>query len=241
MYIVYDDFYLKHDSGPSHPENANRLIAIKEALDNWELKNKIIIEKPYPATKVQIEIVHDKNYIKKVKSLSENKSLSYLDMDTAVTEYTYDCALLAAGGCFKGLDLIFDSKAKFSKFFAVIRPPGHHASRWAGSGFCIFNNMALSARYAQIKYGIKRIAIIDFDVHHGNGTQEIFYDDSSVFYISFHQYPHYPGTGYYDEIGSGRGKGFNLNFPFAPQTGDPDYLTATIDIIMPLIFSLFCC
>ncbi len=235
MYVIYDDFYLKHYSGPSHPENENRLIAIKNALNRWKFRNKIVVQKPAPATDGQIEMVHDKNYIEQIMNLSRKGSISYLDADTAVTEHTYECALLAAGGCFKGLDLIFNSKAEFNSFFAVIRPPGHHAFRDMGSGFCIFNNIALSARYAQEKLGIKKIVILDFDAHHGNGTQGIFYDDCSVFYISFHQFPHYPGTGYYTETGSGRGKGFNMNFPFRSQTDETDYLTAMMDIIIPVV------
>jgi acetoin utilization deacetylase AcuC-like enzyme len=235
MYIIYDDFYLKHSNGPSHPENENRLIAIKEALDRWEFRDKIIFKKPSPAENIQIEMVHDRYYIQQIMDLSVKGSISYLDPDTGVTEYTYKCALLAAGGCFKGLDLIFGPKAECSSFFAVVRPPGHHASRDRGSGFCIFNNVALSARYAQKKWNVKKLVIIDFDAHHGNGTQEIFYDDCSVFYISFHQYPHYPGTGYYSEIGKGRGKGFNMNFPFKSQTDDADYLAAMRDIVIPVI------
>jgi len=235
MYVIYDNFYLKHYNGPGHPENPNRLIAVKEALDRWKFKNRIAFKKPRPAADKEVEMVHDKNYVQKIKNLSGMGGISYLDPDTAVTEYTYSCALLAAGGCFEGLDLIFNSENKSRKFFAAIRPPGHHAFRSTGSGFCIFNNAALSARYSQARYGIKKIAIIDFDAHHGNGTQDFFYDDSSVFYISFHQYPHYPGTGGYNEIGNGKGRGFNMNFPFIPQTGDPDYLTAMIDIIIPVM------
>lgn len=235
MYVIYDDFYLKHYNEPQHPENQNRLVAIKKALDAWKFKSGIAIKKPRSATDKEIEIVHDRDYIQKVKNLSQMGGISYLDPDTAVTEYTYSCALLAAGGCFEGLDLIFNSENKYGKFFAVIRPPGHHAFKSIGGGFCIFNNAALSARYAQIKYGIKKIAIIDFDAHHGNGTQDFFYGDSDVFYMSFHQYPHYPGTGNYDEIGSGKGRGFNMNFPFMPQTGEADYLTAMIDIVIPVM------
>ncbi len=235
MYVIYDDFYLKHYNGPSHPENAKRLVAIKQALDKWKFKHKIVIKKPKLAAGRQIEMVHDKSYIRKIKDLSKNKEFFYLDADTAVTENTYRCACLAAGGCFEGLDLIFSGGDGFNKFLALIRPPGHHAFKDRGSGFCIFNNMALSARYAREKYGVKKIAVVDFDAHHGNGTQEIFYDDCTVFYISFHQYPHYPGTGHYSEVGRGRGEGFNLNFPFAPQTGDPDYLTALVDIIIPIM------
>jgi len=235
MYVIYDDFYLKHSNGPGHPENPNRLVAIKEAIGRWDLKDRIAFRKPRPATGKEVGMVHDKDYIQEINDLSKMGGISYLDPDTAVTEYTYDCSLLAAGGCFEGLDLIFDDSNKAHRFFAVIRPPGHHAFRNHGSGFCIFNNAALSARYAQTKYGIKKIAIIDFDAHHGNGTQDFFYDDSSVFYISFHQYPHYPGTGNFSEIGRGRGMGFNMNFPFIGETGDPDYIAALLDIIIPVM------
>ncbi|HAJ95380.1 MAG TPA: hypothetical protein DCP02_04010, partial [Actinobacteria bacterium] len=122
-----------------------------------------------------------------------------------------------------------------SKFFLACRPPGHHAFPSMGSGFCIFNNAALGAKYAREKFGIKRIAIVDFDAHHGNGTQEIFYGDSNVFYMSFHQHPHYPGTGGPDETGCGKGEGFNLNLPFMPGTEEPDYMVSLIDIILPLL------
>ena len=145
-------------------------------------------------------------------------------MDTGVNQYTYNCALLAAGGCFDGIDLIFADKSKYRKFFLACRPPGHHAFPSRGSGFCIFNNAALGAKYAHYEHGIKKIAIVDFDAHHGNGTQDIFYEDDSVYYISFHQYPHYPGSGDISETGYGKGEGFNLNFPFVPGTEEPDYL-----------------
>lgn len=235
MFIIYDDFYLKHYNGPGHPENAGRLTAIKKVLENRAVKNKIALKKPGAAALKEIEMIHDTDYINEIKNLSKSGGISYLDPDTAVTEHTYDCALLAAGGCFTGIDLIFNKKSEFSKFFAVVRPPGHHAFRNRGSGFCIFNNIALSVRYAQKKYNIKKAAIIDFDAHHGNGTQDLFYKDKNVFYISFHQYPHYPGTGNFDETGSGGGEGFNLNFPFEPQTGESDYLIAIMDIVVPIM------
>lgn len=235
MYIIYDDFYLNHDSGSLHPEDAGRLSAIMNAINRWELREKLILDKPYPATKEQVQLVHHEDYIDKIKMISERGGHFYLDADTVVSRYTYECALLAAGGCFKGIDLIFDEKAQSSKFFALIRPPGHHAFRDRGSGFCIFNNVALSAKYAQTKYNVGRIAILDFDAHHGNGTQDTFYTDHSVFYISFHQYPHYPGTGFYDEIGEGKGRKLNLNFPFPSKTGELAYIAAMLDIIIPVM------
>lgn len=235
MHVIYDDFYLKHNSGPGHPENAGRLEAIKKKLGDPALKGRIVIIKPRKATGEEIELIHDKNYIKEVERLSKSGGISYLDSDTAVTEHTYDCALLAAGGCFEGLDLILGKDSRCRSFFAAIRPPGHHAFRGGGRGFCIFNNIAIGSEYAMQKYGVKRIAIIDFDAHHGNGTQDLFYDSESVMYISFHQYPHYPGTGSLDETGTGAGKGFNMNFPFAPRTGEEDYLIALRDVIIPVM------
>jgi acetoin utilization deacetylase AcuC-like enzyme len=180
-------------------------------------------------------MVHTKEYIDTVKKLSSGDGLSFLDMDTGVNKYTYKSALLGAGGCFKGVDLIFDPDPGSDKFFLAARPPGHHAFPSRGTGFCIFNSIALGAKYAQKKYGIEKIAIIDFDAHHGNGTQDVFYDDGSLFYISFHQYPHYPGTGNFNEIGEGSGKGYNLNFPFVPGTKEPDYIAAFIDIVIPAV------
>lgn len=235
MYFIYDKYYQKHENGPSHPENPERLEHIKLAVDSWSGADSIKYVKPFKAEEEQIGMVHDPEYIKRINDLSSQGDSSFLDVDTSVNQHTYSCALLAAGGCFKGLDLILRSGAVSSKFFLACRPPGHHAFPSKGSGFCIFNNAALGARYAREKYGIRKIAIIDFDAHHGNGTQEIFYGDDDVFYISFHQYPHYPGTGGPDETGYGRGQGFNLNLPFMPGTEEPDYIVSLIDIIMPLL------
>ncbi|MCJ7666361.1 MAG: histone deacetylase [Actinobacteria bacterium] len=235
MYFIYDDFFLKHENGPSHPENPDRLVHIIDTLKGWQYRDCIDIVSPLEADEEQITMVHTEEYISMIRELSSKGGLSFLDMDTGVNKYTYRSALLGAGGCFKGLDLIFGSKPRFNKFFLAARPPGHHAFPSRGSGFCIFNSIALGAKYAQKKYGVGKIAIIDFDAHHGNGTQDIFYGDDSVLYISFHQYPHYPGTGDLDEIGRDSGKGFNLNFPFIPGTKEPDYITAIIDIVVPVV------
>ena len=235
MYFIYDDFFLKHENGPSHPENPERLVHIINALGKWQYFDSIDMISPEEADEKQLEMVHTEEYIDTVRKLSSGDGLSFLDMDTGVNKHTYKSALLGAGGCFKGLDHIFEPNPRFNKFFLAARPPGHHAFPSRGSGFCIFNNIALGAKYAQKKYGIEKIAIIDFDAHHGNGTQDVFYDDGSVFYISFHQYPHYPGTGDFNEMGNGSGKGYNLNFPFIPGTKEPDYIAAIIDIVIPAV------
>jgi acetoin utilization deacetylase AcuC-like enzyme len=235
MYFIYDNYYLKHENGISHPENPERLKYIKEKADSLAGEGIIEYTRPAPAEVSQIEMVHDPEYIKMVERLSAQGGLSFLDMDTGVNQYTYSCALLAAGGCLYGMDLILEDGNKYKQFFLACRPPGHHAFPSRGSGFCIFNNAALGARYAGLNHGIKKTAIVDFDAHHGNGTQDIFYEDDSVFYISFHQYPHYPGSGDIGEIGYGKGEGFNLNLPFMPETGEPDYLVALVDIILPVM------
>ena len=233
MYIIYDDFYLKHDTGPFHPENPQRLIAIKNALDNFDKKEKLTIVKPRKATIEEVCLVHSEEYVERIESISNTSSSYYLDPDTVVSGDTYECALLAAGGCLAGVDLICQHQTV--PFFAFIRPPGHHAFRNHGSGFCIFNNISISALYAQLKYNVKKVAIIDFDVHHGNGTQDAFYKNSSLFYVSLHQFPHYPGTGWWNETGSGPGEGFNLNIPMVAFSGEDDYVLAFLDLILPVI------
>ncbi len=237
MYIIYDDFYLKHDTGFSHPENPGRLEAIKFALERYDLKEKLNFITPLSAGIERVAAVHSERYIENVKFHSENDAPYYLDPDTIISEHTYECAMLAAGGCICGVDLILDDSVRSSEsiFFALVRPPGHHAFRAKGTGFCIFNNIAISATHAISGYNLERIAIIDFDVHHGNGTQNIFYENPRVFYISLHQYPHYPGSGYLDETGSGSGEGFNMNIPLQPFSGEADYMKAFVDIVIPVL------
>ncbi|MBM3708248.1 MAG: histone deacetylase [Actinobacteria bacterium] len=233
MYVIYDDFYLKHDTGSYHPENPERLIYIKNALNNFNQREKLTLIKPVKADVEKICLIHSKEYVERIKSISNTYNSYNLDADTVVSGDTYECALLAAGGCLKGIDIIQESEA--ASFFAFVRPPGHHAFRNHGSGFCIFNNIAISALYAQQKYNIKKVAIIDFDVHHGNGTQDAFYKNGSVFYASLHQFPHYPGTGWWNETGSGPGEGFNLNIPMIAFSGECDYILAFVDLILPLV------
>lgn len=239
MYIIYDDLYLKHDTGPYHPENSQRLIYIKNAISNFNQRSKLTLVEPRKAVTEEICLVHSKEYVERIKSISRTRSVYYLDADTVVSPDTYECALLAAGGCFTGIDFLKKSnksnKSKISSFFAFVRPPGHHAFKDHGSGFCIFNNIAISTLYSQQKYNIKKVAIIDFDVHHGNGTQDAFYDNGSIFYVSLHQFPHYPGTGWWNESGSGSGKGFNLNIPMVAYSDEHDYIFAFLDLILPLI------
>jgi acetoin utilization deacetylase AcuC-like enzyme len=243
MHIIYDDFFLKHSAGDFHPENAARVMAIMEKLKSVEGHQKSFnYVKPFPAGMDLLTIVHDEGYILKVKELSGSGASYYLDPDTMVSEHTYECACLAAGAAVTGVEILLENRlgangrdCMADSFFAPVRPPGHHAFSGKGSGFCIFNNIAIAAMHALNKYKLERIAIIDFDVHHGNGTQEIFYEEPRVFYVSLHQYPHYPGSGCYTETGKGRGKGYNMNISLTPFSTEADYITAFLEIILPVL------
>jgi len=180
-----------------------------------------------------IEAIHSKSYIQRVENEIKD-GISYLDsMDTAVCRDSYDVALKAVGGSLNMCDAVMEGRA--NNGFCAIRPPGHHAEWDYAAGFCIFNNIAISARYLQSQYDITRIAIVDWDVHHGNGTQHSFESDGSILYISLHQYPHYPGTGSVSETGSGAGKGYTLNIPMRAGNGDTEYNLAFQNQIIPAL------
>jgi len=245
MLLIYDDFYLKHDAGPCHPESPGRLYAVINAVRNRDYGSSISFILPEAAKTQDICLVHSLKYLDMVRQLSRAGDYSNLDPDTVISGYSYDCAVLAAGGCINGIDYLLQGKKGPVKngrvalkgmrksFFALVRPPGHHAFNNRGSGFCIFNNIAIAARYSA-KIGLAdKIAIVDFDVHHGNGTQDIFYEDNNILYISIHQYPHYPGTGSASQTGSGAGAGYTLNVPVPAGSGEPEYLRAFDKIITP--------
>ncbi len=221
--IVYHPDYLLHETG-SHPERKERLLAIMQLIDESGIDVRKI--KPEPASIEQIRYVHNSEYIEKVKYHAEHEIP--LDPDTVVCKDSYHAALLAAGGAVRAVDLAMSGE----NAFALLRPPGHHALPDRGMGFCIFNNIAIGARHAQ-QSGLERVLIVDWDVHHGNGTQHAFYDDPSVFYFSVHQYPHYPGTGSADETGKGAGRGYTLNVPLLAGSGDAAYIDAFEKILTP--------
>lgn len=219
--LIYDPEFLQHDTGDFHPENAQRLKVILAALkDDKDLWDKLIHLKPHPANRDDILRCHTSELIEYVSSLC-HQGVSYIDADTAICPASFDVALLAAGAGITGVDQLFTKQ--ITNAFALIRPPGHHATSKQAMGFCLFNNIAIAARYAQFHYGIKNILIIDWDVHHGNGTQEIFYTDPSIFYFSTHEYPFYPGTGGKDERGVNAGLGYTLNIPLAYGTSAKDH------------------
>jgi acetoin utilization deacetylase AcuC-like enzyme len=229
--VFYDPIYLDHDTGFGHPERAERLEVTMQVLEESGLSERVRILSPRDATVDEIKLVHPMKHIQKVKDMAESGG-GWLDGDTPVSPRSYDAALKSAGAALEGLERIFSGDA--GNAFCLVRPPGHHALAMRGMGFCLFNNNAIAARFALDKYDIKRIFILDWDAHHGNGLQDIFYDDPRVLYVSLHQYPHYPGTGSYDEVGGGEGEGYIVNFPLPPRSGDDVYLAAFDEIILPI-------
>ena len=227
--IIYHPDYLKHDTG-RHPERKERLLSIIARLKETGMLEKLELIEPKHASLEEIQYIHPEEYIEKARRYSEVEMP--LDPDTVLSRDSYEVALLAAGGAITAVDSVIDAPSLDSSF-ALVRPPGHHAAPKGGMGFCIFNNIAIAARHAQ-KIGKKRVLIVDWDVHHGNGTQDAFYDDPSVLYFSTHQYPHYPGTGWLDETGAGNGEGYNINVPLPAGTGDSGFIAAFEEILVPV-------
>ena len=186
---------------------------------------------PQPASIEQIEYVHEKNYVESVKRFCDNGG-GQLDPDTQVSKESFNVALLAVGGVMKGIDGVMSGE--IDNAFAAIRPPGHHAFPNRGRGFCIFNNIAIGARYLQKEHNLEKILIIDWDIHHGDGTHYYFYSDPTVFYFSIHEYPFYPGTGRHYETGSGNAVGYTLNVPVPFGTGVNDYIEAFQNKLKPI-------
>jgi acetoin utilization deacetylase AcuC-like enzyme len=222
--FITHPIYLEHDTGLGHPERPERLIAINKKFEQSTLINRIERIEAEKASEKTIEGVHNPSYIDGVTK-AINSGRRVLDAgDTVVGEKSLNAAYYASGAAILGLDLL--KKEDSSRVFCAVRPPGHHAERNVAMGFCIFNNVAIAARYAQKIDLAKKVLIVDWDVHHGNGTQHIFEEDDSVFYYSIHQYPFYPGTGSADEIGMGKGEGYTLNRPMRAGASDADYITA---------------
>jgi acetoin utilization deacetylase AcuC-like enzyme len=228
---VYDPVYLKHDTG-YHPENAQRLEAIMAHLTETGLLKQLTAIKPRPATTEELTYVHQASYVSRIQDAA-SRGGGWLDGDTVMSPDSYDAALYAAGGAIEATDAVISGRTNSA--FALVRPPGHHATAMAAMGFCLFNNIAIAAQHALKKHKLDKVTIIDFDVHHGNGTQEAFYNNPQALYISTHQYPHYPGTGTVGETGSGAAEGTTVNIPLPGGSGDDEYRQVFEEIIVPVV------
>jgi acetoin utilization deacetylase AcuC-like enzyme len=228
---VYDDIFLKHDL-TGHPENSHRLSAIMDYLVEHHLLPRIKKIACRLATEEELCQCHHPSLVQLVKNLC-SEGYAQIDADTYVNEFSYEAAASAVGGMIDLTSTIL--KGTLSNGIVLARPPGHHATRMRSMGFCIFNTIAIGARTAVNNNQCKRAAIVDIDVHHGNGTQDIFYKDPAIMYISTHQYPHYPGTGTIHERGDGAAERTKVNIPFPPYAGDHCYREAFMRIVLPLL------
>jgi len=227
---VYDPIFLEHDF-PGHPEGRPRLETIWTRLEKGDLLPALT---PIPAQPVNEELLltaHTRGYIDQVRQVA-GRGGGHLDADTYVAHRSYDAALMAAGGLVEATAAVLDGRVQNA--FALVRPPGHHALRDRGMGFCLFNNVAVAAQYALNVRGLERVLIVDFDVHHGNGTQDTFYDTDAVLFFSSHQYPFYPGSGHWNESGTGKGAGHTVNVPLPYGVGDGALYTIFKEILYPI-------
>lgn len=229
--LVYDPHYLEHDMGQGHPESPHRLRAIMQQLEQSGTLRQLIRIEPRRAEDEWVTQIHQPGYVAALAKHAPIQGRISLDPDTSMSPGSLTAAYLAAGGTLAAVDAIMNHQV--DHVFCAVRPPGHHAEAGRAMGFCLFNNIAIAARYAQKRYGLQRILIVDWDVHHGNGTQHSFEDDSSILFFSTHQYPHYPGTGRGTECGTGGGEGFTINVPMEAGGGDEDYRTVFRKTLVP--------
>jgi len=224
--LLADERYLMHETG-AHVETPARLRAIYDMLDREGLRDRMVTIEPRLAEIGEVAFNHSASYIGMLKGMGAGR----LDADTVVSERSYETALLAVGGCLNMVDAVM--RGDISTGLALVRPPGHHAETVMGMGFCLFNNIAIAARHLLKTHGLKRVAILDWDLHHGNGTQHSFYGEREVLYMSLHQSPCYPGTGMLGETGEGEGVGFNINLPIPAGVGDKGYIKAFEEFFVP--------
>ena len=230
--LVSHPIYLDHDTGHAHPERPARIEAVLDELRSQGLHDRMHPIAPQPVDDESLLRVHSADYLKTAQSDIESGALQLSTGDTSVCPASWDVAKMAVGGIISAVDAVMTSVV--DNAFCATRPPGHHACPQKGMGFCVFSNVAVAARYAQQKYDIGKVMIADWDVHHGNGTQDVFYDDDSVLFFSTHQYPWYPGTGDKDETGTGRGLGATKNVPMAAGAGKDEIIAAFSDYLLPM-------
>jgi len=228
--IVKDERYLLHDMGP-HPESPERLRVIYQTIQEKEMEGLCAEVPSRAATREEIETIHAPPYVDRIAETA-GKPHVRLDPDTSTCAASYEAAVWAVGGLLDAIDAVV--KGKMDSAFALVRPPGHHAEKARAMGFCLFNNVAIGARHAQKIHGFDRILIVDWDLHHGNGTQNAFYDGNDVLYFSTHQYPFYPGTGGINEIGEEKGRGYTVNAPLSPGCGDSVYANLYSHVLRPI-------
>lgn len=228
--IVRDNRYMEHDMGKGHPECPERLDAIYRMLDQ-NMKDSLINVPVREAEKTELLYIHTSRYIDQIVA-TDGIDSTYLDPDTQASAGSCRAALLAAGGLCEAVRLVNDGE--LDNAFALVRPPGHHAEKSRAMGFCLFNNVAIAAMYAREQLELDRVLIADWDVHHGDGTQHSFESDESILYFSTHQYPHYPGTGSYGEVGSGKGVGYTVNVPLPTGYGDGDFVSIYNRVLKPV-------
>jgi acetoin utilization deacetylase AcuC-like enzyme len=228
--LLLDDLLMNHRTEDGHPECPERLAAIRKALDPFK---DLIVMRSRKASLDEIALCHDPQYVENVLKLIESGETELAGGDVSVCEESGYVALHAAGGVIEAVDAVLIGHVQNA--FCAVRPPGHHARPAAAMGFCIFNNIAIAARHAQRQHGLERLAIVDWDVHHGNGTEEIFYSDGSVLFFSTHQWPWYPGTGHASETGEGKGAGLTINCPLPAGSGREEILGAFRDRLFPAL------
>src|SRR5690348_7536174 len=231
--FVYDPIFLEHQPRTTHPENPQRVEAIVAQLErlHWLDRPEVLRLAPRPATVDELAAVHEREYIRSIEE-KVNAGVRKLDVDTYLSPRSYEVALMAAGASLVAIDAILEGRARNG--YALVRPPGHHAPSDRAMGFCLFNNIAVAARYLIDHHHLERVMIVDYDVHHGNGTQDIFYEDPRVLYVSTHQYPWYPGSGRSDEMGAGAGEGTTVNIPLPAGADWPVFDAIFRQVIPPL-------
>jgi acetoin utilization deacetylase AcuC-like enzyme len=229
--IVTSERFRDHTTPPGHPERPQRADVMHAVAEAWRGTGGVVVQ-PRPATREELQRVHDPRYLDRIAATA-GRAVS-LDPDTFTSPESHDVALLAAGATLTVIDRMFTTSPDLTRAFAFVRPPGHHAERSRAMGFCLFNNVAVAAAHA-LQRGAARVAVVDYDVHHGNGTQWMFYEDPRVLYVSTHQYPFYPGTGAAGDVGRDRGLGFTLNVPLEAGATDADFLAVFRTLVVPVL------
>jgi len=229
--ILKSDVFLAHDPGFSHVENPSRLEVVYDGLNSFAGMGDILFPEPTPATRADLLRVHSPAHVDRIAATA-GKAYEVLDADTCTSARSYEAAVLAAGAVVGAARLV--AAGEVENGFALVRPPGHHAEKDYAKGFCLFNNVAVAAAYALSELGLKRVMIVDWDLHHGNGSQNSFYQTDQVLYFSTHMYPYYPGSGALQELGSGRGKGYNVNVPLSGGMNDIAYASIFNEVLAPI-------